>query len=205
MDSIYGNILDKGMVESAFLATYKKWFQTYSTRLEHIHDMRPKTIKQPNIWATSNSLDASKGENLPKLVVISPGLVGEPQLDGKQYSATWLVGCGVATSSETEEEAGLMVGIYAAVVRKIPIDNMNLDDTIPGIAAIRWVDEQYPDLPIDHPINLYKAAEVWFQIDINDVSSKWMGPDSPDTDPDTTFGQAQLVDIELVKDEILDD
>jgi hypothetical protein len=63
---------------------------------------------------------------------------------------------------------------------------------------ITWLDENFVDLPISDQIKQYRAAELYFAVDVENVVTKRGGPTLPDEDP-YSYGQAETVDIDLVK------
>lgn len=197
----FGNLLVASTFEEAALTTLQTWFPTYLHEIERQLGLATDTVKPPVYYTNRNSFDASAGEPLPKVVAISPGLLGQPLVSGKHYRATWRLGIGVAMAAKDEVTANMLVKIYGAAVRGIMLQKQSLGGT-PGIQQIVWIDETYDDLPIQDQINLYKAAGVYFTVDVEDVVSKWMGPTTPDQPTYPDYGQVEAVIIDLQKEPI---
>jgi hypothetical protein len=115
-------------------------------------------------------------------------------------------------SSSSEELANRVVKAYGATVRSIILQKRGLDHTIP-VANITWVDESYGELIVPDQFQQYRAVEVIFGVDVNDVVTVGGGPSEPDLDdpdnnpydddiaypPEYTYGKVQLVDIDVEK------
>lgn len=194
--TVFGNILVASQLEEAAINQLAEFIPTYLREIERQLGIAINQIPRPEVFTNRNSFDYEPGEKFPKVVVISPGLADTPIADGNGiYRAVWRLGVGVALAAPTEPIGNLWVKAYGAAVRKILIDKQGLG----GLSvAIRWENEQYEDMPIPDLNQLFKSAAVYFQVDCNDVSTKWSGPDNPDEDP-YVYGQVEHVIIDLEK------
>lgn len=178
----------------------QEWFPTFIVETCDQHNIDPADIKIPearNYSSRSKYDDTLPGEAFPRVVVISPGIMGAPKMDGgRQYRAIWRLGIGVATVATSEETAKLHGDIYAAAAREIMIKY--------GGGALNgnivWLDEQYADLPGSDTIQQARAVALWFSVDINNVASKRGGPTIPDAAPYTPH-IAQTVSVQLAKEQ----
>lgn len=195
---VFKNLFVASTIEQNLLTVLNTWFPTYLHEIERQLGLAPDSIPAPVHYSNRNSFDATPGEQLPRVVVIAPGLVGSPlQTGGGQYRATWRVGVGVATSAATEVRANLLSKIYGAAVRGIVLQNAGT------LGIVEWVDESYEDIPIEGQIQQYRATAVWFTIDIENVVTKWGGPEVPDLPPtEYSYGQVQDVIIEIDYEEV---
>ena len=214
--SAFRRIVTASQVEEAVMTTLKTWFGTYLRELQRWEHFEPGTLPIPENYSFRREFDSEKGERLPKVVVTCPGLHTTPETSGGgQYRAMWRVGVGVAMSSKSEEIANRVVKAYGAAVRAILLQKRGLDHTVP-VANIVWLDEGYGELIVPDQFQQYRAVEVIFGVDVNDVVTKGGGPSAPDLDdpdnPDVynpgdpteppvyTFGKVQLVDIDVEKE-----
>lgn len=199
--SVFERILVASQVEEAVINTLQKWFPTYLREIERQTGLMVGTLPPPRNYTNRNSFDAEVGEkDLPKVVVISPGLLDAPLAIGQgRYRAIWRLGVGVAISASDEPTANMLVKSFGAAVRAILLQQQNLDGSVSAIANVTWIDESYEDLPIPDQIMLYKAAAVYFVIDVEDVVTRRVGPDEP-TVPPLVYGEVQEVDITLDKE-----
>jgi len=193
---VFNRMLSASQIEEAAIQLMGIWMPTYLRAVEQQLGLETNSTPHPEFISNRNSFDYIPGEKYPKLVAISPGLAGGPVADGAgQYRAAWRLGVGAVLAAKDEALANLQVKTYGTAIRQLFIDKQSLG----GIAqAIRWEDEEYPDLPIANQNMLFKAAAVYFTVDCNNVATKWSGPDIPDDDP-YVYGQVEHVVIELEK------
>lgn len=187
-------------LEAPTVALLQTWFPTFLKRIEIQLSLEIGSIKPPAAknYTSRNKFDALAGEDTPKVVVVSPGIIGTPLMSGnRQIRATWRLGIGVACVATTEETAKLHGDIYGAAVREIMLKKGG--GALGG--HIHWLDEQYTDLPISEQLNQFRAAAIWFSVDIENVATKRGGPDVPDADP-YAYHTADTIDIDLNKEPI---
>lgn len=196
ISSQFRTIYSADILEAEVVALLQLWFPTYLREMERQHDLQPNSIKTPITYTTRRIFDALPGEELPKCVVVSPGLAGKPEKrGGGSYDCLWRLGVGVAFSWVTEEEANTLVKNYAAASRAIMLQQL------PHI--ITWEDESYDDLPITDKLVQYKAASNFFTILVQNVVSKTGGPTEPDLLPDDyDHAIVETVVIDLQKQEV---
>jgi hypothetical protein len=200
--SIFQRILVASEIEEAVINTLQMWFPTYLREMERQLGLAKGTLSAPVNYTNRNSFDAEVGEkDLPKVVVVSPGLADTPLPQGQgRYRAIWRLGIGVAVSASTEQLANMLTKSYGATVRAIILQQQQLDESIPGVVEITWIEESYDDLDIPDQIMLYKAAAIYFHIDVENVVSKWAGPEPPPPTDKYIYGEVQEVDIALDKE-----
>ena len=190
-DSAFGKIMVASEIEYAARDLLQKWFPTYLREVERQVGWEDDPLPIPRNYTNRNEFDALPGEELPKVVVISPGTEGRPQHpegDG-YYRAVWRLGIGVATAAQTEEEADRRAKMYGAAVRGIIIQNQNLSGLAIGVA---WSSESYDDLPIDDQFANYKSAGIYFLVEIEKAVNRWMRPDDP-SEEEQLVGEFQKV------------
>lgn len=201
ISSVFGRIfIPQREIEAPTVALLQAWFPDFIHEIEHQLELSRGTVQipKPENYTSRNKFDAMPGEMLPKVVVISPGIVGTPQHKGNgQITATWRLGIGVAHARPTEEEAKLHCDIYGAAVRDIMLKKGG--GALHG--RVHWLDEQYTDLPIGDQLQQYRAAAIWFSIDIENVATKRGGPATPNSEP-YVYPLVQDVDITLQKEAI---
>jgi len=184
-------------IEDAVLATLELWFPTYLAEEERQQGMRKGSLPAPQNYINRNSFDTLEGEQLPKVVVLSEGLNAPPVPSNRGlYHAVWRVGVGVATAAKTEDLANRMVKAYGAAVRGLLLQKSSLDGSV-DIINLTWLEETYPDLPVSNQIMLFKAAQVFFGIDVENVASRYGGPPKPTIDPPPPYPEVETVDIDM--------
>ena len=177
--------------------TLQTWFPTYLAEQERQENMRSGLLPPPQNYINRNAFDTLEGEQLPKVVVISEGLAAPPGSTGQGvYHAIWRVGVGVATAAKTEELANRMVKAYGAAVRALVLNKVPTTTDL-NIISVSWVEETYPNINIPSPIMLFKAANVSFHIDVDDVVHRYGGPLTPTIKVPAAYPDAETVEIDL--------
>lgn len=194
--STYGNIFVASELEESIRVLLKKWFPSYLREIERRVDWDKEPLLAPRSYTTRNSYDVLPGEEMPKVVVISPGLVEQPEhpeADG-YYKATWSVGVGIAIGARDEELADRVVKMYGAAARNILINHQSLgrDD----VCYVSYLDENYDDLPIDDQLMLYKSAAIYVGVEVENVVNRFMRPTTPDEQEETlTTIEEVIIDL----------
>jgi hypothetical protein len=198
-NEVFDRMLSASQIEDTVTASLKKWFPTYLREQERQMGLPMSTFPAPNNYSDRNSFDMEAPEELPKVVVIAPGIIGAPRMKGdRRYAATWRLGIGIAVGAETEKESNTLVKGYGAAVRGLMLQSSELGSI--GAVDINWVEESYDDLPIPNQVQLLKAASLYFNIDINNVVTRGIGPDTPDLPAaDYVYDEVQTVETELDK------
>lgn len=189
VNDIFGNMMSAAQLEDAATSALKRWFPTYLAEAERQFMFPKGTLTAPKNYLNRDNFISEKGEDIPKIVVISQGLATQPVVFQGRYMASWQLGIGIATAATPETRANRMVKAYGAAIRALMLENQTLgvgpDDPDDGsgillyIAAIRWVGENYNDVLTDNQIALYKSASVHFVIDVDNVSQRGGGPEVP--------------------------
>src|SRR5579872_3187522 len=95
--NMIGRMLSASTIEEQVKTNLQLWFPTYLRAFERENDLPTATFPPPRNYSDRNKFDAEMGEELPKIVVISPGTIGTPIKTGEGvYTATWRVGVGIA-------------------------------------------------------------------------------------------------------------
>lgn len=208
MTSPFGNIVLSSDIERSIINTLIKWYPTYLREIERQYGLKVDTIDTPLNYSNRNSFDANPGEQLPKVVVIAPGLAGVPTKNGRgQYRATWQVGVGIAVAARDEVICNMLVKSYGAATRALILQCVGKDvrsneSSLP-LSNVTWVGETYDDLPIPNEINLFKSAGILFNIDLDDVVTSRLGPVQP-SNPGPV-GQVASIVIDINKIDLPED
>jgi hypothetical protein len=195
VSTVFGEIFVASELEEATINLLREWFPTYLRHIEEKLSLPVGKLVAPRVYTNRNSFDAIPGDDMPMCVVISPGLHDEPiTRERGKYTAPWSLGIGIAIAAETETMANAMSKIYGAAARAIMLQHQDINGT-----AIRvdWLDETYDDLPIEDQLQQYRAAGVYFAVEVENVTDKYRGPSEPDADPYAPLGTVQDVIIDV--------
>lgn len=195
--TVFGSIFSANQLEEAAIATLQLWFPTYLREIERQVGLAVGELDTPKNYSNRNSFDTERGEETPKIVAISPGIIGQPRKNGSgKYSAIWQLGIGIAFAAKTEAEANAKTKNYASAIRALIVQQPKLDGTL-NIIEVVWFGEQYVDLPIPNRVELFRSASLMFHFEIMDIVSKRGGPEVPvvGSDPPPEYGEVQRVII----------
>src|SRR5688572_31890645 len=122
--------------------------ETYLREVELQLGMEIKTLARPRSYTRKNSFESGYvEEQLPRIVVICPGLAEQPYAEGDgSYFARWNLGVGVLVSARDEASTRMLAQVYAATVRAILLQRSSLDGVATGVF---WIDEQYDEFEPD--------------------------------------------------------
>lgn len=205
MPDVFFPLVDASQLEAAVGKTLHDWFLVYTREFELQQGIPQDSLPQPRSWIVAEEVDRRGTDQLPTIIVVSPGLNGtDPMAEGDgSYRAAWLVGVGVFASAATREDTRKLVRQYAAIIRAILMQKQGLDASI-NVNAIRWMDESYDDNFRFTDEDTISAGQVVFNIEVDEVVHRFAGPvDAPDpeTQPGMSWEEIQTVNIEIVAEE----
>jgi hypothetical protein len=182
--TIFGRIVDADDVEQWCLQELRIWAGTYLAEKERQKGLEAGYLQRPRSWQIAPSFDNWPEDQVPGIIVQSVGLAEAPLKDGRgSYRARWEIGLGCVVSARTQEETHRMAGLYVAAFRALLIQRPSLGGRAAGVV---WQDEDYTQLLYDD-LRTLGAGMALFTVEVEDVTSWGMGPNTPDVpnDPDT--------------------
>jgi len=194
----FGPLVTGVDVENAAMALMRRWFSTYLAELERRNNLAVGTLPRPKGWALAPSFDKWPEDQLPGVIVTSPGTLNPPQMGGDGvYAAWWQIEPGVVVSARTQAESHALAGIYGGALELLFLQRPSLDGF--GAGGINWLGIRYDNLGYDDTRSLY-AARLQFVIEHDEVASADMGPVTPDEPSDDAWPPWQevlTVDIDV--------
>lgn len=203
-DTIFDRVVSGADVESWVWYTLKRWFSTYLATVERQHSITAGTFARPRSFTTAPSLDDWPEDQLPNLLVISPGMSEVPQRHGDGvYKARWNVTVACVVSARSEEESRHLASYYTAALRLLMLQRPSLDGAAQGVA---WISERYDELAFDDVRSLM-AGTAEFLVDVDNAANAKAGPITPDDPladelaawPDWPTVQVVDIDVEPVQ------
>lgn len=177
--SVFGNLLTGRDVEQDVLEHLQTWMGTYLAEVERQSGLAP--LPPVRSWTSHNEFDKWPEEQIPCVLIVSPGLAGAPVKDGDgTYRASWSLGVAVIVSGASRDDTNHLAKLYSAAVRAILLQHPGLADDCRGVT---WVDERYDDLPPEDGRTLAAGQNV-FAIEYTNVLNSRLGPAAPSEDPE---------------------
>jgi hypothetical protein len=176
---IFGSVIDSGRVEQAVSATLEAWLPSHLHNQETENGLPTGKIPRPRSWPPVSEFDPRPHEQLPSVVIVSPGTtaVGPREAKGK-HRATWRVEIAVCVAGRDEPQARKLAAMYIAAVRSALVQN----PTLGGFAErTDWAGEDNTVGAVDRqPRAIYGA---YFDVTVEAVVDHRAGPATPPDDP----------------------
>jgi hypothetical protein len=177
--SAIGPIISGRDVERAALAMLRKWFSTYLAEAERQTGRVVGSLQRPRAWATSADFETWPEDQLPRVLLVSPGLTEAPEADGAgNYRVRFALGVAAIVSAKTLDDTADLAKLYCAVLRTCLVQHQSLEGFAAGVV---WLDENYDDLPSIDTRSL-GAGQAVFTVEVHGFARKWNGPAFPDVD-----------------------
>lgn len=194
--SKFDTIFTADQLEYQVSQTLQSWFPVYIREVELQTNVPTDALPLPRSYLTSDQIDREAANQLPSIVVVSPGLVGRtpPQQEGDgSFNAAFSIAVGIFVSADRRSSTLRLVRLYTAIVRAIMLQQQGLG----GMGAgSYWLDESYDDhFPFvdDQTIS---AGQVLFEIWVANVVNRYAGPEPPPDpvkQPGSDWGKAETV------------
>ena len=204
-DSIYGRMVSASDVEDAVLAQLQTWLADYLMEVERYHQLEVGSLPMPRSWVVSSEVEKFPEDQLPALILASPGLTEPPLADGRGiYTARWQMTASVMVSVRGNRLALRIARLYALAVRGALLQQQSLPE-LPA-RRIDWMDERYRLLDsIDDRTVCISEVEVG--VEVSDVLTRQAGPLAPGMGPglpgpqSPTWPVAETADVLVTKTE----
>lgn len=174
--SIFGAITLGDDLENAVLTTLETWWPVYMKEVELQANIPVGSLPAPKSWLKADQLDRDAGDNLPAIVVVSPGLSSRshPAQEGDGSFRVWFsIAAGVFVSADRRAHTMRLVRIYTAIARTIMLQKQSLG----GFAAgTTWLDESYDDNFPFADDKTISAGQVIFEVEVDGVVNRFGGP-----------------------------
>lgn len=181
--TVFGTVVTGDMVEDATIAHLQNWLPTYLGELERVTGREPLSVQMPRSYSTVARFSHRPQEQLPAVIVVSPGIVGTPERRGDGSVSAWFrieIGVLSAGRAGVVEDGGRLAKLYGAAVRVLMLQHPALG----GIASATTLSgESYDVLPTDM-VEVAQVALCLFDVQIPEIGNTDSGPTVPVTPPD---------------------
>jgi hypothetical protein len=139
--SAIGTIVTGRDVELAVLRFLKRWAGAYLAECERQRGFAPGALPRIRTWTIANEFETWPEDQLPCLLLVSPGLAEAPMPDGAGvYRAKFTLGLAVIVSARTGDETAALAKLYCAAMRAAILQHQSLEGFATGV---EWIDENY--------------------------------------------------------------
>lgn len=177
---LFGPIVSGDTVEEWTRTTLELWFPTYLREVERQMGLDPNDLPNPRSYTVSSDREREAEDQLPAVVIVSPGTVDDPLLDGEgMYRVKWQIGVGIYCSALDHDSTKRLVRAYGSAARAIMLHKQTLGGNANGTD---WVSESYDVLAFDDSRTI-GAGLIEFNVEVSQAQRKWGGPAAPDEDP----------------------
>src|SRR5437899_2949617 len=170
---IFGNVVDADTVEGYVRSALQVWIVAHLAHQERRRGLPARTLPQPRSWPTVSEFDLESHEQLPAIVIVSPGTAGVPEHDRGVYRITWRIEIAVVVAGNTEAQGRMLAALYLAAIKGALIQNRTLTDTV---EMCRWAG------PDDHAFGLTERGSqraiyaTAFEVTVRDAINARQGP-----------------------------
>jgi len=207
---IFDRIVSANQIEEALRDHLKLWMPVYLQEMELQLGRTRRKVPVPRSFMIAGALEQLRENQLPGILVQSPGITGLPYHDGSgMYTATWRMAITGLISALDQDSTRAVAKLYGAAMRAIVVQK----PTLGGFAINSvWTSESYNDLPSPDGERNLTLVMVHADVTVEDVVNKMGGPrtypapDPPDpaTQPGSHWPLVQEVDIDVEKEPIDD-
>jgi len=191
-------------VEDAVIALLQNWLPTYVWEIERQHGQTPGQLAAPRSYLISSEAEKMPEDQLPAIIVASPGTTDPPLADGDGvYTARWGIAASVMIAARGNRLALRLARLYAAAIRGALIQQQQLDGL--ALRRVDWLGERYDRLEsIDDRTICIGSVDLAAEVD--DVLTRHAGPLEPLMPPEPAPGlgspqwpTVQTTDTQIVK------
>jgi hypothetical protein len=182
----FGPFVAASDVEEAVLAQLQKWQRDYLAEVERTHGLAVGSLPLPRSWTVSSEIERFPEDQLPAVIVASPGLTDPPLADGRGlYTARWRFDVGTQVAARGNRLALRLARLYTLAWRALLLQQQDLAGLAPR--RIDWTDERYRLLDsIDDRSTC--IGEIEIAVEVSDVTERNAGPLEPLLSPEPDPG-----------------
>lgn len=183
MTDIFGGIVLANALEAAVVTTLEDWFPVYLREIEFQSPASPNPLNlptdalpMPRSFLTADKIDRDSADQLPAIVVVSPGLSGRnaPKQEGDgTFRVPWGISVGVFVSGKDRPSTKNLIRVYTGIVRAIMLQKQSLGGFADGTT---WLDESYDDTFAFTDEETIGAGSVIFEVWVAGVVNRYGGP-----------------------------
>jgi hypothetical protein len=169
--SLYGQLVAGSDVEDGLVEQLQFWIDDYLNEVERQHDLEVGSIARPRSWVVSAEVEKFPEDQLPAVIVRSPGTIERPIADGQgRYIATWEIEVAVHIAAAPNRRALRLARLYALAVR-----GACLQQPAELFHRVDWTAERYAKLDSVDDRTIC-AAWVALKVQVEEAVNRNAGP-----------------------------
>jgi len=178
----------------------KAWMPVYIQELELQLGRERGKVPVPRSWMIAGELEQLRENQLPGILVRSPGIANLPTHNGEGgYTAAWQLDLTGLISALDQDSTRAVAKLYGAAMRGIIVQKPSVNDF--AINTV-WTGESYNDLPSPDGERNLTLVTVNCNMIVEDVVNRMGGPrtyPSPDPPQPATQPGSQWPEFETVE------
>jgi hypothetical protein len=195
--TVYGPLVAASDVEDALLTLLGNWMPSYLAELERHHNYAVGSLPQVRSWVRSAEVEKFPEDQLPCVMLASPGLTDAPVTDGDgRYTARWRVLVAAEIAARGNRLALALARLYATGLRAIAVQQQALAGL--DVRRVDWMGERY-DVLDSADDRTTCIAQVELAVEIADVTDRNAGPLVPEVTPGPDSPTWTAVDVVVVE------
>lgn len=172
-EQAYGPLVLATDIEDGATLTLQTWLPQYLGRVARKINQDSNWLQPPRSYKVSNDPNHWPEDQLPAVVLASPGTIGKPMRSGRLYRAMWQLQVVVFVSANDEPTTERLAKYYGAAIRSVLTAKADLG----GIAAgCEWEGERYNIRIRDGAQRTFGSCSNTFSVDVRDVVQALGGP-----------------------------
>lgn len=185
------------------MKTLRLWYPTYIQEIEHQRGWHRGDIPSPRTYTERWQFTSYPDDQIPLVVVVSPGMAEAPVRDGEGvYSGWWIIGVGIVAAAATEDNSERLAKVYGAAARGILTQKAYLDDSW-EFSGCEVMDESYDEVPDMEQARTMRSVQIVCRMYVENMYNRYGGPQHPiPPDPDSQPG-SQWPEVEEAFTEVI--
>jgi hypothetical protein len=202
-DSVFGPIKSPIDLRKAISETIEIWIETYLALVERTYELDPRSLPLPRsyVFKDDGTLDKRPEDQLPTIVILSPGTKGKPKREGDgMYRVPWAVNVAAIVSARNHGDSMDLATYYATAIEALFVHQGSLGGFAVGSA---WEGQRTDELRSEDDHMMAAGTNV-FTFTVDQVVQKGAGLRVPPENPyeDLQPIPVKKVDVDLIPEEI---
>lgn len=180
--SVYGTIKPPDELSMKIAETIQARHDEYLAEVERVVGLPPRKIPRIKSYSFTDdgNLDKMPEDEIPCVVILTPGVASQPVMDGDGYfRVNYVASVAVIAAGQNQEEASKLAKWYGVMIATLLLQNSGVGGYVDGMT---WRGVRFDDLPTEAARSMAIAFNV-FEMEVPDVLTMNGGLPEPPDDP----------------------